>query len=347
MENIKIWLSDADKTNICARSLAKSLYKTPLTIYFSGELGTGKTTFVKGFGHELGIQPEEITSPTFALEQRYKTGSGFGFGFDNIGLLHIDLYRLDLKEAQELIESSCDFNGIRCIEWSERIPEKEKHEPHIDITISEPKLARGEARLEGRPEHRTLSISFHDIDIPTMDQIESWREDVGLPDHIRTHCAVVGDFAHECANHLTQYGICVRPQAVKIAGYLHDLLRFVDFSDEELTPEWKKWKMLYPKGTKHERACALFLEEKEYPDIAKIVEAHGPKFFDIQNPTIEQSILSYADKRVRFDTVTSLQERFDDIKERYKHLYTSEQCDQWQEKSQRLEEQIFPEGPPS
>ena len=92
-----IWLSDAEKTHSAGKSLAHTLYDPQCTILLTGELGAGKTTFLQGFASALGIS-EPLTSPTFALEQRYQT--------QNHGeLFHLDLYRLSEKQAQELIHS--------------------------------------------------------------------------------------------------------------------------------------------------------------------------------------------------------------------------------------------------
>jgi tRNA threonylcarbamoyladenosine biosynthesis protein TsaE len=91
-------------------SLACSLYsRSDSTIVLRGELGAGKTTFVQGFAEGLGVL-EHITSPTYALEQRYG---------DNV-LSHIDLYRLTPVQAAEFMRTLDPFPGIRVIEWSDR-----------------------------------------------------------------------------------------------------------------------------------------------------------------------------------------------------------------------------------
>src|SRR5258708_4332120 len=94
-EATQLRLHSAEKTQSAGKSLAQSLYPFPLTILLKGELGAGKTTFLQGFAARLGVQ-DTLTSPTFALEQTYKTSSG-------VNLLHLDLYRLSSAEAERLV----------------------------------------------------------------------------------------------------------------------------------------------------------------------------------------------------------------------------------------------------
>ena len=82
-----------------------------------GELGSGKTTFLKGVIHGINeTPPHEITSPTFTYLHVYE---------GKIPVYHFDLYRL--KNAAQFHEIGFDefFNqgGICCIEWAERIEE--------------------------------------------------------------------------------------------------------------------------------------------------------------------------------------------------------------------------------
>jgi tRNA threonylcarbamoyladenosine biosynthesis protein TsaE len=69
-ETTKFWLKDAKMTHNLGASLVRSLHVLPLTILLDGELGSGKTTFLQGFASALGVK-EPVSSPTFALEQRY------------------------------------------------------------------------------------------------------------------------------------------------------------------------------------------------------------------------------------------------------------------------------------
>ena len=59
-----------------------------MVICLNGELGTGKTVFVKGFAQALGLD-ETITSPTFTIVKEYQNGE--------LPLYHMDVYRLDNK----------------------------------------------------------------------------------------------------------------------------------------------------------------------------------------------------------------------------------------------------------
>jgi tRNA threonylcarbamoyladenosine biosynthesis protein TsaE len=81
-----------------------------------GELGTGKTQFIKGLAVGVGIgKPTYISSPSFTLINEYK---------GKIPFYHIDLFRLRAeKEAEDLgLEEYFQSGGITAIEWADRIP---------------------------------------------------------------------------------------------------------------------------------------------------------------------------------------------------------------------------------
>ena len=85
-------------------------------LLLSGPLGAGKTMFVKGLAHSLGIDPEEVTSPSFTLVNPYDA---------RLRLYHIDLYRLDqgasAAHAVDLDELLSDEHAVIVIEWAERL----------------------------------------------------------------------------------------------------------------------------------------------------------------------------------------------------------------------------------
>jgi tRNA threonylcarbamoyladenosine biosynthesis protein TsaE len=84
-------------------------------IALSGDLGAGKTQFVKGLARGLGIS-ERVHSPTFTVAAQYPTG--------RLTLFHLDLYRLETP-AQILsagLEEFAQPDGVAVIEWAERMP---------------------------------------------------------------------------------------------------------------------------------------------------------------------------------------------------------------------------------
>ena len=85
-------------------------------LLLSGPLGAGKTMFVKGLANGLGIDAEEVTSPSFTLVNPYEA---------RLRLYHIDLYRLDegasAAHAVDLDELLTDEQAVIVIEWAERL----------------------------------------------------------------------------------------------------------------------------------------------------------------------------------------------------------------------------------
>ena len=86
-----------------------------MVICLIGELGSGKTAFVKGFAASLGLK-DDITSPTFNIVKEYEDGE--------MPLYHMDVYRLE--ETDETIGFNDYFksNGVTIIEWADMIEDK-------------------------------------------------------------------------------------------------------------------------------------------------------------------------------------------------------------------------------
>jgi len=95
-------------------------HRRPIILALSGQLGSGKTTFVQGLARGLGIR-ERIQSPTFVLMKWYQLGKQF-IPFRH--LVHVDAYRLEsLAEARhlDLRDTFKDRDAIIVVEWAERI----------------------------------------------------------------------------------------------------------------------------------------------------------------------------------------------------------------------------------
>ena len=96
-----------------AATLARRLPPGTVVLLY-GELGAGKTAFVRGFVQGVGIAPDEVSSPTFTLIQPYG-GAG--------RVYHVDLYRLGPDEVEDLgLEELPEHGGLVCIEWADRLP---------------------------------------------------------------------------------------------------------------------------------------------------------------------------------------------------------------------------------
>ena len=95
-----------------------------MVICLNGDLGSGKTVFVKGFAKALGID-ENITSPTFTIVKEYMNGE--------LPLYHMDVYRID-DNADFGVEDYFNKSGICILEWSEMIEDRLPQE-RLDINI--------------------------------------------------------------------------------------------------------------------------------------------------------------------------------------------------------------------
>lgn len=84
------------------------------TVLLFGQLGAGKTAFVRGLLAGAGGEPDDVTSPTFTLIQQYA---------GRLPVTHVDLYRLSAVEADDLgLDEILSGAGIVAIEWADRLP---------------------------------------------------------------------------------------------------------------------------------------------------------------------------------------------------------------------------------
>jgi len=108
------WVSEEPKETFnLGKLLGKQLAGGEILL-LSGPLGAGKTIFVKGIAAALGVDPDEVTSPSFTLVNPYA---------GRLSLFHIDLYRLNnLNEALDVGIEEYLASGNYCfIEWAELI----------------------------------------------------------------------------------------------------------------------------------------------------------------------------------------------------------------------------------
>jgi tRNA threonylcarbamoyladenosine biosynthesis protein TsaE len=125
-------LSSLKDTEQLAKKISK-VVKSGDIIFLQGEIGTGKTTFVRFFIHNLekknNIKKSNILSPTFNIVYDYY--------IKGIKILHYDLYRLkNYKDILELGMFETSENHIKIIEWPELIKPKPKNRISIIFRYS-------------------------------------------------------------------------------------------------------------------------------------------------------------------------------------------------------------------
>jgi tRNA threonylcarbamoyladenosine biosynthesis protein TsaE len=115
-----------EETSAAGEQLAAALRPGDVVLLF-GELGAGKTAFVRGLARGLGAAPEEVSSPTFTIIQEYAGRST---------LYHVDLYRLEPREVRELgLEELVSGEGIVAIEWADRWDDRP--DDAVEVTLVE------------------------------------------------------------------------------------------------------------------------------------------------------------------------------------------------------------------
>jgi tRNA threonylcarbamoyladenosine biosynthesis protein TsaE len=128
--------SSEEDTAASAARFASGLPRGAVVL-LTGDLGAGKTAFVRGMAAGLGLDPDEISSPTFTLIQECRRSApagglvpgGAGAG-DRLGegaprtrvLSHVDLYRLEGAEVDDLgLEELSAGGAVVAIEWAEKL----------------------------------------------------------------------------------------------------------------------------------------------------------------------------------------------------------------------------------
>jgi tRNA threonylcarbamoyladenosine biosynthesis protein TsaE len=115
-----------EETRSIARTLVSEM-PPGTTILLSGDLGAGKTAFVKGLAEGLDLDPDDVTSPTFTLVHEYRGG--------RLPLIHVDLYRLDTAELDEIgLDLDLALTGVVAVEWAERLARPIAGATGVEIT---------------------------------------------------------------------------------------------------------------------------------------------------------------------------------------------------------------------
>ena len=118
-----------DDTERLAETLAGELRGGDVVL-LSGPLGAGKTAFVRGLARGLGVDPDEVSSPTFTLVHEYRGG--------RLRLFHADLYRLGTAAAEDLgLDELGIRDGVLAIEWPDRLGHAFREAIEVEIAIED------------------------------------------------------------------------------------------------------------------------------------------------------------------------------------------------------------------
>lgn len=114
LHGIELALSSPAQTDALGRALGRIL-KGGDVLALVGELGSGKTSLIRGIAAGLGIARKAVSSPTFVLAHEYR---------GRLPLFHLDLYRLrEEAEAEERgLFSYFSVDGVTAVEWADRFP---------------------------------------------------------------------------------------------------------------------------------------------------------------------------------------------------------------------------------
>jgi tRNA threonylcarbamoyladenosine biosynthesis protein TsaE len=127
---VTTWLCRTEEETIAAgREIARALSENAV-VHLVGDLGSGKTFLARAIAAELGADPREVASPTFAIVHEYPLPVGRP-------IIHIDGYRLSGNRREWLeigIPELLGGPGIKLIEWPKREFE-EFEDSHVEITI--------------------------------------------------------------------------------------------------------------------------------------------------------------------------------------------------------------------
>lgn len=136
---IELPLSSPTQMNFLGRTIGRVLREGDV-LALTGELGSGKTTLVRGVATGLGVASATVSSPTFVLVHEYQ---------GRLPFFHLDLYRLKQPTEAEAIGLS-DYvteSSVTAIEWADRFPFLLPQD-HLDICLWHWSLTRRRAVLK-------------------------------------------------------------------------------------------------------------------------------------------------------------------------------------------------------
>jgi len=263
-------------------------------LHFKGEMGAGKTHIIQGLLRARGIAEADISSPTFTIAHYYQTRRE--------RLVHYDLYRLEDLEDFGLMEDYLSEQTTVLVEW----PEKLKMEIPALTEVIISKSAETERKIE---------INFRGYTM-TEANLKALYEKYQPSEKIVLHMQKVAELSAQIAEKLLKRGEIVNLELLKQGALLHDLVKYIEWPNQESDP--LIWQELRQKhfGQKHSVLMANLLRKYHYPDLANLVGDHDSWDFGKWR-TWEEKILRYADAHVEGDKIVSLEQRIVNAKPKY------------------------------
>ena len=161
-----------ETTREFAAALASVVDDTRLVVALIGPLGAGKTVFAKGVAAGLGIDPDAVTSPTFAIASEYRSEG-------TRRLAHVDLYRvasiaeLDAAGFLDLL----DPGTLVLVEWGDRLPGALPAD-HLEVSITRPSpcgepVARGARKSPESLQRVVNAVAFGAVSETALERWEA------------------------------------------------------------------------------------------------------------------------------------------------------------------------------
>jgi len=107
-----VFISDSEEATVALGARLGRALGPGSIVLLEGELGAGKTAFVRGLATGLGAPDEDVSSPTFTLVQEYH---------GRVPFLHADLYRVSGLEAEDLGLEELGRDGVVAVEWAAKL----------------------------------------------------------------------------------------------------------------------------------------------------------------------------------------------------------------------------------
>jgi tRNA threonylcarbamoyladenosine biosynthesis protein TsaE len=123
-----VWETSSESETRDLGEMLASRLRPDGVLLLRGALGVGKTILTQGIARGLGIDPQQVQSPSFTLVREH---SGTG-----TSLIHIDLYRLDPAEVEGIgIWEILETPAVKVVEWSERLPLNIERALEVEIRV--------------------------------------------------------------------------------------------------------------------------------------------------------------------------------------------------------------------